>query len=74
MVVTLAKTAPSYMMVKKWDAALKRGRYSLEDDPSRRRSITVTTQETIAKIHDIIMADRRITDYYIATELGNSQN
>ena len=30
----------------------------------------ITTQETIAKIHDIIMADRQVTEHYIATELG----
>ena len=34
----------------------------------RRRPVTVTTQETIAKIDDIIMADRRVMEYYIATE------
>ena len=39
----------------KWDAEFKRGRDNLEDDPRWRRLITVTTQETIAKIHDIIM-------------------
>ena len=38
------------------------------------RPVTVTTQDTIAKIHDIIMADRRVTEYYIATELGISQD
>ena len=59
-------------MVKKWDAEFKCGRESLEDDPRKRRPVTVTTQETIAKIHDIIMADRRVTEYYTATELGIS--
>ena len=60
-------------MMKKWDAEFKRGRYSLEYDPSR-RSVTVTTQETIAKIEYIIMADRRVTEQYIATELDISQD
>ncbi|XP_041349335.1 protein GVQW3-like [Gigantopelta aegis] len=73
MVVTLGEDAPSYSMVKKWAAEFKRGRESLEDDPRPGRPVTVTTQETIAKIHDIIMAYRRVTGRYIATELGISQ-
>ena len=55
-------------------AEFKRSRESLEEDPSPGRPVNVTTQETIAKIHDIIMADRRVTEYYIATELGISQD
>ena len=71
MVVTLGKNAPSYSMVKKWNAEFKHDRESLEDDPCLRRSVTVITLETIAKIHDIIMADRRVTEeHFIASELG----
>ena len=55
MVVTLGEDAPSYSMVKKWDAVLK---CCLVDEPPPRRTVTVTTQDTIAKIRDIIMADR----------------
>ena len=66
MVVRLGDNASSCSMVKKWDAEFKCGRDSLEDDPRQRRSVTVTTQET--------MADRRVTEYYIATELGISQD
>ena len=61
-------------MVKKWDAEFKCGRDSLENDPRQGRPVTVTTQETIAKMHDIIMADRRVMEHYIATELGISQD
>ena len=57
-----------------WPAEFKHDRESLEDDPVKRRPVTVTTQETIAKIHDIIMADRRVMEHYIATELGISQD
>ena len=73
MVATLGEDAPSYTIVKKWAAEFKRGRESLEDDPRPGRRVTVTTPETIAKIHDIIMADRRVTERYIAIELGISQ-
>ena len=74
MVVALGENGPSYSMVKKWAAEFKRGRESLEDDPRQRRPVTVTTQDTIAKIHDTIMADRRVTKYDIVTELGISQD
>ena len=72
MVVTLGENAHSYSLVKKWDTEFKRDMDSLEDDPRQRRLVIVARQETIAKIHDIIMADRRVTEYYIATELGIS--
>ena len=74
MVVKLEENAPSYSMVKKWDAQFKRGSDSLEEEPRPRRPVAVTTQETIAKIHDIIKADKRVTEHYIATELGISQD
>ena len=74
MVVTLGEIAPLYSTVKKWVAKFKHGRDSLDDDPHQRRPVTVTTQETIAKIRDIIMADRRVTEYYISNELGISQD
>ena len=64
MVVKLGENASSYSM-----AEFKRDRDGLEDDPCPRRPVTVITQETIAKSRDIIMADRRVTEYYIATEL-----
>ena len=54
MVFTLGENAPSYGIVKKRDAEFKCGTDSLRDNPCRRRPVTVTTQETIAKIHDIL--------------------
>ena len=57
MVVTLRENVHSYNMVKNWAAEFKRGRDSLEDDPCRTRPVTVTTEETFAKIHDNIMAE-----------------
>ena len=68
MVVTLGKNAHSYRMAKKWAVEFKHDRDSMEDDPCPRRPVIVTTQEAIAKIRDIIMAGRQVTEYYIATE------
>ena len=69
MVVTLGENAPLQSMAMKWDAKFRRGRDSLEDDPRQRTPVIVTTQETIATIRD-----RRVTEYYSATELGISQD
>ena len=70
MVVTLRENVSSYTIVKKLDAEFKRSWDSLEDEPRWRRPVT----ETIAKIRDVIMTDRRVTEYYTATELGISQD
>ena len=72
MVATLQDNAPSYSIVKKWAADIKRGRDSLEDDRRHGRPATVTNQEII-KIHDMLLTDRRLTERYIAIELGISQ-
>ena len=70
MAVILGEDAPPYNMVKWWAAEFIHGKESLEGDPCLERSVTVTRLETIAKIHDIIMADGRVMERYIATELG----
>ena len=72
MVGTLGEGVPSLSMVRKWVAEFKRGRVSLEDDPHPERSITMGIKKTIDKIHDMILADRRIELPYIATQLGIS--
>ena len=74
MVVTLEEHAPSYSIEKKWNVEIKRSRDSLEDEPRQRKLVTVTTQKTIAKIYGIIISDRRVMEYYVATELGISQD
>ena len=60
-------------MVKKWAADFKRDRNSLENGPRHGRLATVTTQEIIDKTRDMLLTDRRLTERYIATELGISQ-
>ena len=73
MVATLGKDAPSYATVKRWVAEFKRGRQSLEDDPRPGRPVTVATPKMVNKVHDIVMTDRRVTERYIASTVGISQ-
>ncbi|KAK3093995.1 hypothetical protein FSP39_022673, partial [Pinctada imbricata] len=73
MVTTLGKDVPTYATVKRWVAEFKRGRHSLDDDPRHGRPVTVVTPEMTNKIHDIVMTDRRVTDRYIASTVGLSQ-
>ena len=73
MVATLGKNAPSYATVKRWVAEFKCGRQSLEDDPHPGRPVTVATPEMVNKVHDIVMTDRRVTERYIASTVGISQ-
>ena len=51
-------------------ADFKRGRDTLEDGPCHGRPATVTTQEIINKMHDMLLTDWRLTKPYIATELS----
>ena len=44
-VIKLGETAPSYRMVKKWDAEFKHDRKSLEDDISQGRPDSDTKQD-----------------------------
>ena len=58
MISTLGDPAPSYATVKKWGAEFRWGGDLLEEDPRSERPVTVTTEEMVGKVHDIIMADR----------------
>ena len=73
MEATIGKDAPSYATVKRWMTEFKRGRQSLEDDPRPERPVTVATPEMFNKVHDIVMTDRRVTERYIASTVGISQ-
>ena len=69
---TLGDSAPSLSTVKKWTAEFKRGRVSLEDDPRSGRPKTASTPEIIAKIHDMILNDRRLKVSEVANAIGIS--
>ncbi|XP_076049729.1 protein GVQW3-like [Oratosquilla oratoria] len=73
MVATLQDNTPSYSMAKKWAADFKQGRDSLENDPRQGRPPTVTTQKISDKIHEMLLTDLHLTERFIATEVGVSQ-
>ena len=54
--------SPTIRTVERWVAEFKRGRTSLEDDPREGRSKSASTPETIAKIQDMVLEDRRLTE------------
>src|SRR5436190_1006684 len=53
-------SAPSFTTVKFGAAEFQRGRKSLGDDERSGRPKTATTDENIAKVHEIVLDDHRI--------------
>lgn len=74
MVNVLGESAPSYATVKNWVAEFKRGRTSIEDEPRSGRPKTATTTEIVAKVHDMVLNDRRIKVREIANIMGISND
>ena len=66
---TLGEHAPSYSTVENWMAQFKRGDFSTCGAPLPGRPKTVTTPEIIDQIHEIILADHRISAKSIAVQL-----
>ena len=54
------ESAPSHGMVHKWFTEFRCGRISTNDDKRPGRPKEVTSQETIDKIHDIVLKDHRL--------------
>ena len=74
MVNVLGESAPSYATVKNWIAEFKRGRTSIQDEPRSRRPKTATTPEIIAKVHDMVLDDRRVKVREIGNAIGISND
>ena len=68
MVNVLVESAPSYATVKNWFAEVKLGRTSIRNGPRSGRPKTATTPEIIAKVHDMVLDDRRVK----VREIGNA--
>ena len=66
-------SAPSFTTVKFWAAEFKRGRKSLGDDERSGRPKTATTDENIAKVHQMVLDDRRIKVREIAEVMNMSK-
>ena len=58
LIETLGEHAPSYTTVKNWVAQFKRGDFSTYVAPRPGWPKTVTTQEIIDQIHELILEDR----------------
>ena len=63
-------SAPSFTNVKFWVAEFKRGRKSLGDNARSGRPETATIDENIAKVHQMVLDDRRIKVREIAEGRG----
>src|SRR5436190_23148743 len=66
-------SAPSFTTVKFWAAKFKRGRKSLGDDERSGRPKTAITDENIAKVHEMVLDDRRIKVREIAEVMKMSK-
>ena len=64
-------SSPSFSTVKKWAAKFKRGCTSLEDDPRKGHRKMATISETVEKVHDMVLDDRRIKVHKIANIIGS---
>jgi len=69
---TLGEHAPSYATVRNWVAQFKHGDFSTCVAPRPGRLRTVTIQEIIDQIHELILEDRRISAKSITEQLGIS--
>ena len=66
-------STPSFTTVKFWAAEFKRGRKSLGDVERSGRPKTATTDENIAKVHQMVLDDRRMKVREIAVVMNMSK-
>lgn len=66
-------SSPSFTTVKFWAAEFKRGRKSFGDDERSGRPKTVTTDDNIAKVLQMVLDDRRIKVREIAEAMKMSR-
>lgn len=64
--------SPSMTTIRYWFNEFKRGRTSIFDEDRPGRPIEVTTEDMVDKIHDIVLADRRVKIREIADSVNIS--
>ena len=67
-------SSPSMATVKNWFNEFQRGRTSVFDEPRPGASKTATTKDNVTKIHDLVLADRRLKVREIADTVGISKD
>ena len=67
-------SAPSFTTVKFWAAEFKHARKSQGDDERSGRPKTATTDENSAKVHQMVLDDRRIKVREIAEVMNMSKD
>jgi len=67
-------SSPSMATVKNWFNEFQRGRTSVFDDPRPGAPKTATTEDTVTKIHDLVLADRQLKIREIADTVGMSKD
>ena len=71
---TLGDDCPSRATICRWTREFKRGRKSVEDDHRSGRPVDYTDDETVARVHELVMNDRRVTIPHLAKMIGCSLN
>ena len=71
---TLGDDCPSRATICRWTREFKRGRKSVEDDHRSGRPVDYTDDETVARVHELVMNDRRVTITHLAKMIGCSLN
>jgi len=66
-------SSPSMVTVKNWFNEFLRGRRSVFDEPRPGAPKTATTEDNVTKIHDLVLADRRLRIREIAETVGTSK-
>ncbi|XP_070855320.1 protein GVQW3-like [Drosophila suzukii] len=67
-------SSPSMTTVKNWFNEFQRGRSSVFDEPRPGAPKTVTTEDNVTKIHDLVLADRRLKIREIPKTVGMSKD
>ena len=67
-------SSPSMATVKNWFNEFQRGRTSVFDEPRPGAPKTATMEENVTKIHDLVLADRRLKVREIAETVGISKD